>query len=399
MFSSSLSRRTALLGSAALLIRPTLYAKTAAPHRPAAPASTASAPAPVTQPLPHFRLLGDTSLPHRLSFQDTTVGGLSALDYDPVDDLWYTLSDDRSEHDPARFYTFRMSVTAEGLSRPSLQSVVFLRQSDGSTYPSRKQRRTATVQPGTVPDPEGLRFRHDTRTLMWSSEGNTRLGLEPFVREISLGGQHLRHFTMPPQFKITPDTGPRDNLGLEGLALSPDGSTAWASMENALLQDGPEPAANAPGGPCRITSFSTKTGKPLRQIAYVPDAIPDLPFPVGGLAMNGISELLMQTHQHLLVLERSYIVGVGNSLRLYRVNVTEGSDTLGEATLRPGNHTPVTKTLVLNFKDTGLKHLDNTEGMAWGPLVAGRKTLVFVSDDNFNPLQTTQFVAFEVTEN
>jgi hypothetical protein len=40
--------------------------------------------------------------------------------------------------------------------------------------------------------------------------------------------------------------------------------------------------------------------------------------------------------------------------------------------------------------------------MAWGPHLAGhngnpaRPTLVFVSDDNFNPLQTTQFIAFEL---
>ncbi len=379
MVQSSISRRSVLQGSAALLVSPALYA-----------ADTAA--------LPHFRLLGDTSLPHRLSFQDTTVGGLSALDYDPVDDLWYTLCDDRSEHNPARFYTFRMTVSAEGLSRPNLQSVVFLRQADGSTYPNRKQRATANLQPGTVPDPEGLRFRPQTRTLLWSSEGNRKLGLAPFVREISLNGHHLRNLEMPPQFNIAEGTGPRDNLGLEGLALSPDGTTAWAAMENALLQDGPEPSANAVGGPCRITSWSTRTGKPLRQIAYVPDAIPALPFPIGGLAMNGISEIIMATNHHLLVLERSYIVGVGNSLRLYRVNVQDGSDTLGEAILRPGHYTPTPKTLVLNFKDTGLKHLDNTEGIAWGPLLEGRKTLVFVSDDNFNPLQTTQFVAFEVTE-
>jgi hypothetical protein len=39
--------------------------------------------------------------------------------------------------------------------------------------------------------------------------------------------------------------------------------------------------------------------------------------------------------------------------------------------------------------------------MAWGPRLPSRsgkpgaRTLVFVSDDNFNPLQVTQFIAFE----
>ncbi len=34
--------------------------------------------------------------------------------------------------------------------------------------------------------------------------------------------------------------------------------------------------------------------------------------------------------------------------------------------------------------------------MAWGPrLPNGRRSLVVVSDDNFNPSQVTQFAAFE----
>ncbi len=60
--------------------------------------------------------------------------------------------------------------------------------------------------------------------------------------------------------------------------------------------------------------------------------------------------------------------------------------------------------LVADFDTVGLSRLDNTEGMAWGPTLAGRdgkpgnRTLVCVSDDNFNPAQVTQFVAFEFLE-
>ena len=39
--------------------------------------------------------------------------------------------------------------------------------------------------------------------------------------------------------------------------------------------------------------------------------------------------------------------------------------------------------------------IDNLEGMAWGPrLPDGRRTLILVADDNFNPEETTQFLAF-----
>ena len=40
--------------------------------------------------------------------------------------------------------------------------------------------------------------------------------------------------------------------------------------------------------------------------------------------------------------------------------------------------------------------MDNLEGMTWGPpLPGGGRSLVLVSDDNFNPAQSTQFIAAE----
>ena len=390
-----LNRRTTLASLAALLSPNSLFAaaiETRAETR-----------------TPHLSLIGETTLPHRLTFKDTTVGGLSALDYDPVDDLWYALSDDRSDINPARFYTFTLALSAsspdQGMARPALKDVVFLRQADGSTYPSRKHGGNTPNGPkGPIPDPEGLRFRPQTRTLLWSSEGDVKLGLDPFVREISLDGKHLREFETPSHLKSStalPKIGPRDNLGLEGLAISPDGTHVWAAMEGPLHQDGPLPTVSAPGGPCRFTCFNATTGKPVRQIAYQPDAIPLAPLIPGTYADNGVSEILMQTDKLMLVLERSYSLGAGNSLRLYRINVDDASNTLDEATLRPGGYQPAHKTLVANFSQMGLKKLDNTEGLAWGPNRQGqlpgpvKRTLVCISDDNFNPAQITQIAAFE----
>ena len=41
------------------------------------------------------------------TFEGTNVGGLSAITYDPGRDLYYVISDDRSAHNAARFYTAR----------------------------------------------------------------------------------------------------------------------------------------------------------------------------------------------------------------------------------------------------------------------------------------------------
>ena len=247
-------------------------------------------------------------------------------------------------------------------------------------------------------DPEGLRFVPRRRTLLWTSEGDGRLELDPFLHEISLDGQHRRAFSLPGHLRMqaTADTGPRDNLTLEGLALTPDGHRVWVAMEAALKQDGPIPTPNRPGGPCRITLMDMASGRAVRQCSYIPDAIPASPIPPGAWADNGISEILMVDAHRMLVLERAYMMGVGMSLRLYQVDTREASDTLDLPTLRPDNHRPLRKILVADFAQLGLSRLDNTEGMAWGPrLPNGHRTLVVVSDDNFNPLQITQFAAFE----
>ncbi|MCW0181997.1 MAG: esterase-like activity of phytase family protein, partial [Zavarzinia sp.] len=150
--------------------------------------------------------------------------------------------------------------------------------------------------------------------------------------------------------------------------------------------------------PVRITAIDVASGRPLRQIAYQPDAVPRtrrLPGP----QMNGVSEILADGPHHLLVLERAYSAGAGFAARLYRIDTREGSDTLALDTLAPGNHRPAPKTLVADLSALGIAP-DNIEGMAWGaPLRAGARgsgcVLVFVSDDNFNPAQVTQFIAAE----
>ncbi|MDO8373054.1 MAG: esterase-like activity of phytase family protein, partial [Polaromonas sp.] len=80
-----------------------------------------------------------------------------------------------------------------------------------------------------------------------------------------------------------------------------------------------------------------------------------------------------------------------------------GSDTLNAPQLQPGTFQPVSKTLLADFSAfTGegpgprLQRLDNTEGMCWGPrLPNGNRSLHFISDDNFNSRQITQWLAFE----
>jgi hypothetical protein len=109
---------------------------------------------------------------------------------------------------------------------------------------------------------------------------------------------------------------------------------------------------------------------------------------------QGISEILAMDDQELLVLERSAFTSgsqVFYNIKLYQVSVA-GSSKNAEI---PAS---ATKQLVFDFSSLAKqisdgRGLDNFEGMAWGPDVGGKRTLLFVSDDNFSPLQRTVWLA------
>lgn len=376
---ASLSRRTLLRGAAAACA--TTLAGCALRAQPLEPPPT------------RLRLIGESRLPHAMEFQGTTAGGLSAIDYDPASGLWLALSDDRSERQPARFYRLQVDLRADALV-VQVQGVVTLRQSDGLPFPRRSTR-------GQVVDPEGLRLLPGGHSLLWTSEGDAGVNQPPALRQAAIDGRFERAFEVPAllQFARRPGTGPRSNNTFEGLALTPDAATAWVSMEAALQQDGPVPGVGRPGGPCRFTAFDVASGRALRQIAYLPDAVPMPPLIPGGFTDNGVAEILMLDAHRMLVLERAYSLGMGTSLRLYEIDTREAGDTLASPRLREGAYRPAAKRFVADFAQLGLARLDNTEGMCWGPrLPGGHRSLVVVSDDNFSARQVTQFAAFDYGE-
>ena len=340
-----------------------------------------------------LRLIGEAVLPHRLDAHGSVFGGISGIDYDEARDQYYLLSDDRSDFNAARFYTAKIAITDSQLKRPEITSVVTLKRPDGTPFGGQANGAK------DIPDPESIRYRADTDTLLWTSEGDKKLGIDPSLREMKLDGTLIRELPTLPMFKMqTDDSGPRDNLTFEGMSLTADGKSIWVSMEAARFEDGVEPTVDQMGGPARFTLYHANSGNAIRQIAYLPDAIPLRPT-APGAADNGVAEILMIDQSRMLVLERSYSPGAGNSLRVYMIDTRDGSDVLNVPALTPGQYTPVTKRLLINFDSLGLKKLDNTEGMTLGPrLQNGNRTLIFVSDDNFRASQITQFLAFELTE-
>ena len=74
----------------------------------------------------------------------------------------------------------------------------------------------------------------------WSSEGDGKALLPPFVRVTDKDGNFLREFTLPDGFAPTADhaTGIRDNLAFEDLTFLLSGDLL-VGLEAALYQDGP----------------------------------------------------------------------------------------------------------------------------------------------------------------
>jgi hypothetical protein len=349
---------------------------------------------PDPQPAVVLRLLGAATLHRTAEGPLQHFGGISGADRDPATGTWLLLSDDRSEHAPARFYRADIQLGLQGIGRIEVQGAVSLRQADGSTYPG-------NADPGEVPDPEALRIDPLDGSLVWSSEGDRRRGLSPFVRRADRNGRWLASLSLPPHLKAYPaqERGVRNNLAIEGLAFTPDGSALWVAMEGPLYEDGPVCTAQA-GAYTRLLLLD-RSGRLLREVAYPLDPLPVPPSGGQRRGDNGVSEILMLDDHRLLVIERSGHETADQvfefAVRLYEADVRNATDIATMPGLPGQAFTPTSKRLLLDLRLAGSGAGTNVEAAAWGPRLAnGHATLLLVSDNNFTPGLATQFMAFEV---
>ena len=352
------------------------------------------APAGAVSPRAHqpsLQFIGQAIVPTGTTFAATTIGGLSSITYDPKLNVYYTLSDDQSQINPARFYTVGIDVGASfDASDVHFEAVTTLQKPGGGPYPV-----------GGL-DPEGLVLTKD-RELILTSEGNTNTLLAPFVREYDLTGDYLADLPVPGYYLPTADhsSGIRFNLAFEAAAVPPDGRFFFTATENALFQDGPA-ATVTNGSPSRILRYNLQNERLDREYLYETDPIFEPPIPPTQFAVNGIVELLPFNNELMLSMERSFSVGVpgtGNEIKLYSVALPGATNVLGVPSLagKLDSIRPAQKTLLLDLGSLGIP-LDNVEGMTWGPkLPDGRQSLVLVSDNNFAASQFTQLLLFAVS--
>ncbi|QYX79875.1 esterase-like activity of phytase family protein [Streptomyces akebiae] len=269
------------------------------------------------------------------------------------------------------------------------------------------------TETGAALDSEALAVDRDGTRLITSET-------EPTVRRHDRRGRILGSLPVPDALKVAPAGRAVANQTFEGLTLLPGGRTLLASMEGTLAGD--------TAGVVRFQTWQRHGGagdfRLSAQYGYRADT---------GL---GVVEVAGLPGGRLLVLERGFTAGVGNTVRLYAADTRRATDTGGVAVLtgqdgdRAGNRADagdgtghgigdgtghgdgvrlVRKTLLadlVNCPSLGATAkqpqpnplLDNIEGMtvtgAGRP--GGRLEVLLVSDDNQNAVQTTRFYSLRV---
>src|SRR6185369_4371135 len=187
-----------------------------------------------------LKFIGEYAIPFNLKFKETTVGGLSGIDYDKKNDLYYFICDDRSAINPARFYSAKIKITEKGIDTVVFRDAKFFLQQNGETYPSAKQDLSHTI------DPESLRFNPTTKQIIWTSEGERIVKssppvlINPSINISDLDGKFVDTFPIPSILSMqATESGPHQNGGFEGIAIDPDLKTIYAAMEEPLYEDGP----------------------------------------------------------------------------------------------------------------------------------------------------------------
>ncbi len=325
-------------------------------------------------------------------FQNTTVGGLSALAYDRSQDRFYALSDDRGRFGPPRFYELAMTFEVNEDGQPrfkdiSIESVILFTDALGNPYPQ-----------GQL-DPEGLALS-PRNTVLVSSEGDVEQGIPPFLGEFDRKtGRLVTAFRIPDRFLSDvaepPTQGARNNLSFESLTINAVPGTAgqtepfrlFMATESALVQD----YESDPAQPLRSRFLHYLLGEDqstlIAEHAYPLDLEPS------GAVVNGLTDLLViDQGGHFLGLERAFGLR-GFNVRLYQLATGGATDTSTLASLQGAEGiSPIRKQRVLDFADTTVP-VDNLEGMTLGPrLPDGSQSLLLVSDNNFEAGRPTQFI-------
>jgi hypothetical protein len=344
-----------------------------------------------------LKFLGNYVIPYNQSFDSTAIGGLSGIDYDEKENVFYLLSDDRGLHGKIRFYTARLDIGPTGVRSINFLKVNYLSGANKKLFD--------TQQRSHNPDAEAIRINPHDGTIYWASEGErvvsdkTKTLIDPFIYEADLTGTFLRSLSLPRNLRITDrEHGPRQNGTLEGITFDRENKYLFATLEEPLYEDGPRADTVPNGAVCRIYKFDVASGKNVGQFAYPLEPVAFPPRPANKFKINGVSEILSTGMDNsLIAVERSFSMGrLPCTVRVFAADLSKADNVISEKSISGRKSGLIVKTLLLNMDELNI-YIDNVEGVTFGPnLPNGNRTLVFVSDNNFNWFEESQLLVFEV---
>jgi hypothetical protein len=355
------------------------------------------------------RLVGSATVPNDQTVDGVPVGGLSGIDRDATGQYVLVSDDDRATPRLARIHTARITLDRpENAAAASVGVQITgtrpLLRPDGRPFapPALTSADAAT----SAVDPEGIRVDPHTGDYWWCQEGARFLDaslpatlVAPSIQAAHPDGSFVGKIPLPGnQYFSFDQHGPRHNETLEGLTFARNGTAVVSVLESPLFQDGPQPSTTR-GGLVRVT-VQTRDGHTEAQYAYPVEPLFAAPTPPTGAASTGVPDILATNpgaDSRYLVLERTFVAGAGNKIRIFEANTSRATNITDVDSLATTPVQPVRKRLLVDLNQLGLPHIDNIEAMAWGPtLPTGERTLILVSDNNFSSRQITQVIALAI---
>ncbi|MBT1703727.1 esterase-like activity of phytase family protein [Chryseosolibacter indicus] len=346
-----------------------------------------------------LKFLHEYEVPYNFKFKSTTVGGLSGVDYDSKKDIYYLISDDRSSINASRFYKAKVIIKNNKIDTVLFTDVHTIMRPDNTPYPDAKK------NPVGATDPESMRYDGKRDRLVWTSEGERIvkkaevLKANPAITIMSTEGKYIDVFPLPENLNMKAiEKGPRQNGVLEGVTFDKDFNTMYMTLEEPLYEDGPRADVVETNSYVRIYQFDAETKKNTKQFAYKLDPVAYPALTTTAFKVNGVSEILYAGENKLFVMERSFSTGrLSCTVKVFLADLSEADDVTEIPSLKeqpPSN--VVKKTLLLNMDSLG-RYIDNVECISYGPVLPnGHQSLLFVSDNNFNSFEKTQFFLFEI---
>ncbi|MBC7563427.1 MAG: esterase-like activity of phytase family protein [Gemmatimonadaceae bacterium] len=240
-------------------------------------------------------------------------------------------------------------------------------------------------------DPEGIVINPVNGNILVADEYG------PSLIEFNRSGEEVRRFTPPanviprnastntPNFADNEGNtaGRVSNRGFEGLAISPDGRYAYATLQSGMYDEG-----NNTGLYTRIVKYDMATGQAVGQFAYK--------FETTGQG-RGVSELVALGNDKFLILERNNRgLGIGATLanadkNIFQIDLAGATDisniTIANGVLPVGVIVAGKSAKLIDLDANTLEALGNKspekwEGIAIGPRLNNGKYLILTGSDN-----------------